>query len=121
MDKGFFGDVMKSGKPLNSKNKKITIFVIQEKKIEKEIKNRVLYTKSDNSESIFVDNSLIIPLRNSNTRILALLEISNIISDLFGFDEEYFAIVFCNYLSHLFQKLRSFKIYTTEIKFLFFK
>jgi len=48
---------------------------------------------------------------------MGLLEISNIMTELFGFDEEYFAIVLSNFLTNLLRKICIYKVYKNEIKF----
>ena len=48
---------------------------------------------------------------------MGLLEISNINTELFGFDEEYFAIVLSNFLTNLLQKISLCKLLKNEVKF----
>jgi hypothetical protein len=38
-----------------------------------------------------------LPIKNHKNRVIAVLEISNIANELFGFDEEYFGIVVSNF------------------------
>ena len=115
-DKGYFSEVLKSGKALNSNNISLiqSIFFIF---LEKDIKKRVLYVNSETCESFHVDNILLIPIKHINNKILGLLEISNISSESFGFDQEYFAIVFAHFLTNLMQKIMFFKFYKSQIKF----
>ena len=42
---------------------------------------------------------MLLPIKNMKDRVIGVLEISNITNDLFGFDEEYFGIVLCNFCS----------------------
>lgn len=115
MDRGFFGEVIKAGKPLNSFK---FLFKIKRKIffLEKEIQKRILYA-DNNMDTVHVDNALVIPLKLDNKKILGLLEISNVLNDLSGFDEEYFSIIFTNFLINWLQKYFLMKIYKDELKF----
>ena len=42
---------------------------------------------------------MLLPIKNKSGRVIAVLEITNITNELFGFDEEYFGIILCNYCS----------------------
>ena len=42
---------------------------------------------------------MLLPIKNKKGRVIGILEISNITNELFGFDEEYFGIVLCNFCS----------------------
>lgn len=66
--------------------------------------------------SVHVDNALVIPLKVDNKKILGLLEISNVLNDLSGFDEEYFSIIVTNFLINWLQKYFLIKIYKDELK-----
>jgi len=48
-----------------------------------------------------------LPIQNSLNRVIAVLEISNITNELFGFDEEYFGIIVSNFCGEkLYQALK---------------
>jgi Putative regulator of cell autolysis len=51
------------------------------------------------------DNTLIIPIKGVNDKILGILEVSNIVDSHFGFDEEYFAIALTQLLTSLMQRI----------------
>ncbi len=76
----------------------------------------MLYQKSDTTENVYVNSSLLLPLFNLNSKIIGILEISNMSYEGFGFDEEYFAIVFLNFLNDHLQKLSLINFNNTEIK-----
>ncbi len=51
------------------------------------------------------DNTLIIPIKGLNDKLLGILEVSNIVDSHFGFDEEYFAIALAQLLTNLMQRI----------------
>ena len=83
---------------------------------EKEIKRKVLYQKSDTAENVFVNSALLLPLNNLDNKMIGVLEISNMSYEGFGFDEEYFAIVFLNFLTDHLEKLSLINFNHTEIR-----
>ena len=39
-----------------------------------------------NAEKIKVNNSMLIPIKNNDDRVIAVLEVSNVANDIFGYD-----------------------------------
>ena len=80
------------------------------------MKNLFLYeTTSKKSVKVSPENSMMIPIKNMNNRVIAVLEISNITNELFGFDEEYFGIIVSNFCGQKIFQAISQKILREEL------
>jgi len=73
-------------------------------------------TTSKRSIKVQPENSMMIPIKNMKNRVIAILEISNITNELFGFDEEYFGIIISNFCGQKILEAIQLKIIQDELK-----
>jgi len=58
---------------------------------------------------------MLLPIKNRKGRVISVLEISNITNELFGFDEEYFGIILCNFCCQKIVNCTQFKLLKEEL------
>lgn len=58
-------------------------------------------------------------MQNEESKVIGIFEISNILSDIFGFEEEYFGIIMSKYIQSYINKNYSYKILQIELKYKF--
>eukprot|EP01016_Furgasonia_blochmanni_P051747 TRINITY_DN8189_c0_g1_i2.p1 TRINITY_DN8189_c0_g1~~TRINITY_DN8189_c0_g1_i2.p1 ORF type:complete len:280 (+),score=56.26 TRINITY_DN8189_c0_g1_i2:95-841(+) len=99
--KGLFGEVVKYGKAANKRDFK---------------QGQLYEPASPDDIRPHVDNALVFPIKNQEGRVYGILELSNLMNELFGFDEEYFGLMLTHLITILTQKLAESEIMQTEIR-----
>ncbi|KAL4456634.1 hypothetical protein ABPG74_000741 [Tetrahymena malaccensis] len=105
LNKGLINDTFLLRVPINSKNSQ----------------NKPLLYKIDyqKEECEFVNSTLLIPVfcNKDRQQVKAILEISNSLSEIFSFDEEYYGIILSYFLTSIFSSIINQKIFDIDCRY----
>ena len=83
---------------------------------ESELRVKILYEAIGELNDGHRDSVLLFPIKILENRVFGILEISNIRSDLYGFDDEYYAMLLSIFSSQILRKIMDEDILKVELR-----